>query len=285
MRILLRYSEDPIYETAEETIGGILSDFHGTAEEFLFLQQRCCPNFYQLPQSTRITIATRGASVPLDPHDTPELVKTILREDQLKAESLQSITRSPVNSRQITLVSCVARKMGWVHTLLYHNSQSRQMHLHGGFECGNQKLRCELWSGLFREFLLAGVNPHHIVDGKTPFLAFLQGYFDLQDGTQEENQISGLVLRVWLRELAAAGVDLVRFGQMEKLIWTDEDVRREFPWRYDQWTTQRVISFTYGPFPEDWCIWLSEGSDSFAGDFWDLVDRPVKLMPGTWPDN
>jgi hypothetical protein len=285
MRVLFRYSEDHIYETGEEIIDGMLSDFHGTAEDFLFLQRRCCPNFYQLPQSTRIEVAARSASVPLDHHDTPELVRTILRGYKLEAESLQSIARSPVNSWQITLVSCVSRKMGWIQALLHHKSQPRQTYLEGNLDYENQKLRYNLWSGFFREMLLVGVNIHHIVDGKTPFLAFLQGYFGRRDGLKEANLTCNLVIRAWLRDHAAAGVHLRRFGQREKLIWKDEVVRREFPWKYDLWTTQRVIGFTYGPSPQDWCIFMSEGSDSFVGGFWDLMERPVELMPGKWPDD
>lgn len=284
MRVLLGHSEDLIYETAEETMNGVLCDFHGTAEEFVFLQQRCCPNFYQLPFSARVALATKGASVPLDPHDTPDLVRTILREDKLEAEGLQFITSSPVNSRQITLVSCVARKMGWLQALLTHISQSKQAYGVGGFEYGKQKRRYDLWSTLFREFLSAGVKLHHIVDGKTPFVAFLQGYFDRRDGFEEKSLTREVALRAWLRELATAGVDFRRFGEMEKFIWTKEVIHKEFPWMHDLWTTQRVVGFTYGSTPEDWHIWLSEGSDSFAGDFWDLIERPTQSMPGEWPD-
>jgi hypothetical protein len=47
---------------------------------------------------------------------------------------------------------------------------------------------------------------------------------------------------------------------------------------------QRVIGFAYGHSPEDWNIWLAEASDAFVGQFWDIIERPVEVMPGAWPE-
>jgi len=59
-----------------------------------------------------------------------------------------------------------------------------------------------------------------------------------------------------------------------------------------------LISFTYGPRPEDWKFWFSEPSDPYAGDFWAMVEegRPwiddeeamgdhPQPMPGSWSED
>lgn len=45
IRVLLPYSKVHFYDTPQETaaVESLLTDFHGTPEEFIFLQQECCP--------------------------------------------------------------------------------------------------------------------------------------------------------------------------------------------------------------------------------------------------
>lgn len=45
-----------------------------------------------------------------------------------------------------------------------------------------------------------------------------------------------------------------------------------------------TADFEYGPRVEDWCIWLSNPFDEWADDFWNLIEDPEKLMPGTFPE-
>ncbi len=54
----------------------------------------------------------------------------------------------------------------------------------------------------------------------------------------------------------------------------------------------RLINLHYGAQPEDWSFWLSEQTDEFAGDFWSMIENPLKFdgenrplvskMPGSW---
>ncbi|PMD32336.1 hypothetical protein L207DRAFT_399301, partial [Hyaloscypha variabilis F] len=89
IRLLVSRSEEIVYNTPDETINGILSDFHGTAAEFKFLQQKCCPKYYQMPQYTRVAVAAQIACGVWDAQHMPELLRTALGKDSLSIDILQ----------------------------------------------------------------------------------------------------------------------------------------------------------------------------------------------------
>ncbi|KAI0400818.1 hypothetical protein F4802DRAFT_601709 [Xylaria palmicola] len=100
-------------------------------------------------------------------------------------------------------------------------------------------------------------------------------------------------LRIWLRTLKQEGVDLVRYGRRELEILHEEETYRDWevpvsyprrqnePYLYYR-TPFRLISFRYGPSPEDWVVYLSEPTDLFAGEFWRMIDNPQHNIPGSW---
>ena len=89
LRLLLRNTDEVPYDaTPEETVNGDLSRFHGSSEEFSFLQQHVCPSYYGMSQSTRIAVASKAASDVLDADHIPELVQK-LGPNPLTAEDLQ----------------------------------------------------------------------------------------------------------------------------------------------------------------------------------------------------
>jgi hypothetical protein len=298
LRILFRCSEETLYETPEETINGFLADFHGTAEEFHFCQQRYCPDLYQMPQWTRVAVAARAASGVWDTYHMPEMIRTVLGEGAFGAKTLQQEWPSENYARKVTratLVHSVAQKIGGSQAEIQRCHNPARKPFHGGkkFEASwierdefrKQEKLYSSWSCLFREFLIAGIDIHQIVDGKTPLIAFLRGYFYHQWGrTRNERSACVTALRSWLTDLKDAGVELDRFGQKEVTIWKSENIRREVlsvsengvRWR-------RLINIFYGAHPSDWNIWLSEFSDSYAGEFWDLFEQEIEVMPGSWP--
>lgn len=96
---------------------------------------------------------------------------------------------------------------------------------------------------------------------------------------------SNKALGALLRNLQDADVNLKEFGEGEELILKDQggciDFRilggsRSF--------VIRIIGFSHGPTPEDWCLWISEPSDEFAGDFWAMIERRMEV-PGGWSDD
>lgn len=300
LRPLLRYSQDLIYGSAQETVEGILSKFHGTPEEFIFLQQHCCPSFYQMPRWTRITIAaqivldTPNASYAEEANNAPNLIKTILGQDTLKTKDFQARCVLPLTAKETTLLHCIANRLGASQAFLRMScrrnlaigNKYQQFSRPADVHCQKKwQAICKSWSTLFFEFLRVEVNFHQIVDGKTLFIAFLDGYLASQLSLPESKQVPWfdredfhLGFRAWLRNLKAAGLDLEILGATEWYVWQNERIQREF-----NGGLHRVIGIAYGPSPEDWCIWLLEPSDSFVGDFWALIGRPLDIMPGSWP--
>ncbi|KAF7901114.1 hypothetical protein EAF00_003335 [Botryotinia globosa] len=54
-------------------------------------------------------------------------------------------------------------------------------------------------------------------------------------------------------------------------------------------TCAQIISFVYGPAPEDWKFWYSLDEPYWyyyknLRDFWELVDHPERGMPGAWEE-
>ena len=93
-----------------------------------------------------------------------------------------------------------------------------------------------------------------------------------------------MALRSWLTGLKAAGVNLNRYGRKEVKLWKSGNVQREICCFGGRGEWKRLINIVYGADPSDWNIWFSECSDSYAGEFWDLIEREVEAMPGGWPE-
>jgi len=55
------YERNPYRRHARRNNPGVLSGFRGSSEEFKFLQQHYCPSYYEMPQETRIAVASKAA--------------------------------------------------------------------------------------------------------------------------------------------------------------------------------------------------------------------------------
>lgn len=274
MRVMFQHI-DINYDTAEDAVEYALSRFCGTAKEFIFLQQHVCPSFYQLPKSKRAELALRVTinSVPFQ--FEPELIRTIIGTDVLEADDINY--GQSLKSSQLKLIHCAARKLG---------QSQRYLQIFGCAQ--DRQLTCDSWSDLCLEFLRHSIDIHSIVDGRTLFLEFIQGYFSQSTLSpfQSGNRACNSAIQVWLSKLDSAGIDLVKYGETEQYLWKERAIGREFDgWNIGEQMTdrQRVIGFTYGRYPEDWNMWLAETSDAFVGQFWDIIERPVEVMPGAWP--
>lgn len=278
MCLLLRHI-DVQYESAEEAAISVLGEFCGTFEEFVFLQQHFCPSFYQLSKQFRIRLAlslyTHSGSYGYPSH-AGEIVRNIIGTDVLGVGDFNICYFIELEYGYFTstLIHFAARHLGQHKILLGSAQNEREARSNYG-----------AWSGLCHEFLRVVIALHHLVDGQTPFLSFLHG--DISAHFYPGPLFRRIDVQVWVEHLEAAGVDLAEYGEAEKYVWKTQITvcDREFytPNRYGDWMLQRMIGFTYGPSPTDWYVWLSEPSDHFAGEFWDMIERPVEVMPGAWP--
>jgi hypothetical protein len=92
-----------------------------------------------------------------------------------------------------------------------------------------------------------------------------------------------LVARVWLEILYEADVDLIKYGQRELSLLSTRYLHLSsiIDWR--------ILSFTYGPTPEDWEFrlvhdnWYREYNRYQAvQEFWNIVENPERNIPGAW---
>jgi hypothetical protein len=268
MRVLFRHI-DISYESDEEAAISVLGRFHGTPEEFLFLQQHVCPSFYRLPKRIRIRVALRIGAFYIQNWSVPELFRVILGTDVLEPNDFKF--DQELGS---TLIHCAARGMG---------ASERD------FREGTSPDRsnCDAWGNLCHKFFCVRIDIHDVVDGKTPFLSFLDGYLSSWRGPIELGPACQSAVQAWLKQLEVVGVDLNGYGKAEEYMWKGVITQREFDvWNIPEQENelQRMIGFAYGSSPENWYIWLSEESDSFVGEFWDMIERPVEVMPGAWPN-
>lgn len=91
-----------------------------------------------------------------------------------------------------------------------------------------------------------------------------------------------LVMRLWISILFNSGVDLQVYGQRESLTWVNIETctsLHDFDYNFGQ---IRLLGFEFGPSLKDWKLWQNEQTDGFAGDFWQMIERRVEIMPGTW---
>ncbi|KAJ5993939.1 hypothetical protein N7451_009663 [Penicillium sp. IBT 35674x] len=288
LRLLLRYTRQIYYEdTPEEIVNGSLSRFRGSSEEFEFLQQQCCPSYYEMPQETRVAVACKAVFGVWDAYNMPGLFQTMLGPTTLTAQDLQLEGPWRFDSQNTTLVYCVVRKLGasqaalqgshswkkkWVYQSISLRVKMRDGYIH----------LYESWGKLFMRSLQAGVDLNHVVGRQTLLLAFLEGYFDWFRASKCLIVSPSEALQNWLSDLRSEGIDLEKFGKIEDCIWKRELVRVDFGAEdKENPSCHRLIRFSYGPSVAD-CL-ASPKEDTFMGDCWRLEEKPVETMAGEWP--
>jgi len=152
---------------------------------------------------------------------------------------------------------------------------------------------------LIRDLSQAASNLHVVSEySVTPFFNVMRGFMSGSDspylfpGVYESIPLSyfQVAARLWLYQLKAIGVDLVRFGREEKRLHRQCKVDTEWDFcepetRKDRlFSRQRLLSFTYGSLPRDWIFFMTEAMEWHFREFWDMVDHPEHAMPGAWND-
>jgi hypothetical protein len=268
--------------------------FRGTAEEFICLQQACCPLFFTLSDEQRIRFAINeiGPCLSRNFWNGPSIIRTILNgvlfttsKFEVTGFTLSNFeapnTGSFVGSTHfLTLPHGVAYCMGctkidsnWPYNTIKDRAMEHTVYRD--------------WYIIFREMLENGLYIHQTINGLTLLHAFLEGCF------QSSKPLEGLLtqkcneaLRALLQDLQEdANVDLKEFGEKEELIMKEKGCHIDFEtFGRSRRFVIRLIGFSHGPSPEDWFMWISEPSDEFVGDFWAMIDRRME-MPGGWSED
>lgn len=174
----------------------------------------------------------------------------------------------------------------------------------------------DMWRELVRDCISAGASIEAVdLAKRTPLQALIDefwppGQFGLGDGQSDWSleRVSGQledILYCWLADLAAAGVDLEKYGATESSIrqpgteftQCDCEFHRVMNWYSEEYCTFafgfRLVGFSYGSLVTDWQFWFSNPTDIFAGDFWTMIEtiqdddlgpKPTLDIPGSWSE-
>lgn len=295
---------------------GLLSCFRGTLVAFQLIQAAYCPNYHESSFEHRARIAK-----DLLRYNTPDTTMAALGTisslgiDQLLA---------PVwwlSDTTTTLFDAVAYKFGLALFEPWYQPSSREVYKPlWDFSYVEQENGVTFrllfdpdkypmcgWQALVRQILNKGADLNRCGLFGTPLIRMLRGAyslswwysFELNDPLgdvcfcdrpfQHQHRRGEEALLTWLQTLQGFGIDLERYGKTEhKLFYQESSSWRnlEFliPGRGEEVYPLRLIGLQVGPEPEDWKVWLSEPSDEFAGDFWDMLEHPERTIPGAWDD-
>jgi len=193
----------------------------------------------------------------------------------------------------------------------------------------------QYWERLFIQAVKLGLDVHDGGDGVSPLLHLLHSTIDMPSAHSQLRhtpprwrdpavslriQLQTMQTRLWkwLLLLQLAGVDLLLYGQEERRLLADVQETCEHPWiwpgklqdcrviseellaanpdySYDKHNMAALFTFTYGPDPDDWELWLCHPGDRYAGPFWRLFEKPSQVevveqqvekgIPGSWLDD
>jgi hypothetical protein len=283
-------------------------------EAFSLVQQLLCPAHDETPLSTRLR---RARLVEVD--KGVDYIKSILRPDwatdphrvcnfvesnsfslmHVVADSISSLSPCFGDNRSrfpwldvspslqedwITFAKEVVRNTDPI----YHNTL-----IHTTFA------RCSFYGGLEGEIM------GH--SGYTPLIVLLlKAHVVPWNGrlaTRQRKPRFRPILRQWLLILREIGVNLCAYGKAENALLCREDLQVARSIYVNEWVPEvpeypeglggtcshshefYLLGYKYGSKVEDWDVWWNEPTDSFAGEFWDMIENPPTNMPGRWVED
>ena len=241
-----------------------------------------------------------------------DLVQFILELcGQVDSIAKASIIKMLLSGRQLEPSIC-ATKNAYAGTLLHHASESlshaislffrtkgRSENLNTiratDFKAGGRFYDSEISCAfdVIQWLIISGSCLHESGwDNRSPLLMVLCTF-----GFYSEWPLTELFLlleflsKIWLELLHELGNDLVEYGQGEKefhmhtrSIYADYCCIEH---GHVKCYYYRLISFSYGPSPEDWKFWFTGMKEwevsEYLPQFWTMIDHPEWAMPGAWP--
>lgn len=123
--------------------------------------------------------------------------------------------------------------------------------------------------------------------GSTPLMYVFRIRRLMTDQSSSNYRASKRILRCWLQDLQACGVDLEEYGRTEASIIEAENQhpRRLGPLGFlcmHYYHPPMLSALHYGPEPEDWTFDWDYFEPEYARDFWDSIDQQSFKVPGAW---
>lgn len=250
---------------------------HCSTEEFLFLQRNICPSFYQAPQWKRNSIIK--AYLNFHNHgglllsDTYSVVRAILRGVSFAVcpPEFKSYAEFLAHYGSEKLPTMIAHDIG------YFRRAKKILNSHDAFHKAQKSFRI-----ILNDFLAGGFDINEVDDaGSHLLIAFCHGYLDFFP-PKWSNKTLNNDLRWWLKELHNMGVNLRSLGKSGERSFKTSGGPRDYHFKSALgYTAVRLLGFSHGKTPEDWTLWVSQYSDVFSGDFWQMIERRMEI-PGGW---
>jgi len=228
------------------------------------IQQEMYPPFSELSLRRRIDLS---GCVNGSWHNIPAL----LRSSFINSSNISSEVLNWVSPRQQSFLHLFARSLADVVCFPSEDLEitfDENLHPEVIKQLRASRDHSFVWRGIIKDFVSAGAPLHGInAMDETPFWLLLN--------TSREQIVanSSSVVAIWLADLLTCGVDLQAYGAEEHTILMQNelhDVEAYCP-LLGCLLPHRLISFTYGPHPDDWVFWYSEVTDQFAGTFWEMI--------------
>lgn len=171
------------------------------------------------------------------------------------------------------------------------------LHIGAAFRFRNAE-DIEGWRDVLQQIVSSGISLtepvllHHY--SFVPIQEFLFGYISAVPSERERSHVKDQRLqhqRLYqqgilnlAKELQIAGLDLKQCNPKAGSDWKGLRLCNDMGKYYF-----RVLLFQQGPQPEDWNLFVSDMREEYAyeccGDFWDMIEHPERMMPGTWCEN
>ena len=265
-----------------------LSCFVGTIEEFRSLRREFWPDsqfYHESFTDIRVQMAAR-IGLECESHQTlqSEKIRQVLFQQGDTSYEFRS------NLETCILLRCIESSIG-----------------RAAFE--EDDLTCNIWTKLWMELVNAGfVCKDYLFLQERPgqlekHSGILPGHgwmSNLLGGVRQgffatrERRFACLVfdramneaLRVYLGMLRTCGVDLALLYRARLPLWRGcRNGERGRPFINTTRLTLYCTGLTHGPNPEDWRFFCADNTESYAGDFWELVDPAPLWVPGSWVDD
>jgi hypothetical protein len=248
-----------------------LECFQGTVETFQYLQNQVFPSYQDFPANERLSVSRftwHGLS-----EDTLPIIEVSFGARGLDADLINARTNCGVTLLHILAYQSV--RVGENRHLLTLAQRVFQ-------ECAPfDPIICAVDNGGVTA--LFAMIDHAIVHDIPGNLVHL---------TRLRTQINGLNehLQQWLETLIAGGIDLEKYGEVERRINSTRKNECRCPACYESlhYAYPTCVGFTVGPLPTDWNFFFAEPTDCFAGKFWNMIEQSNQeycqdlAVPGSW---